>query len=84
MLFIFPRDFLDEIWDLIGSVSDGFLPTLVIALSFYRTSLNHHATHSIIACLRGASIGSTDSLVLLFVSFVNVYDFVCMFFRIWY
>ena len=36
---------------------------LVIALSFHRKSLLHHATHSIIACLWGASIGSTDSLV---------------------
>ena len=25
---IFPRDILDEIWDLIESVSGGFLPTL--------------------------------------------------------
>ena len=24
MLFFFPRDLLDEIWDLIGSVSEGF------------------------------------------------------------
>ena len=24
MLFIFPRDVLDEIWDLIESVSEGF------------------------------------------------------------
>ena len=28
MLSFFPRDVLDEIWDLIGSVSGGFLPTL--------------------------------------------------------
>ena len=28
MLFFFPRDVLDEIWDLIESVSEGFLPTV--------------------------------------------------------
>ena len=28
MLSFFPRDVLDEIWDLIESVSEGFLPTL--------------------------------------------------------
>ena len=27
MLSFFPRDVLDEIWDLIESVSEGFLPT---------------------------------------------------------
>ena len=27
MLFCFPRDALDEIWDLNESVSEGFLPT---------------------------------------------------------
>ena len=28
MLSFFPRDVLDEIWDLIESVSEGFLPNL--------------------------------------------------------
>ena len=28
LLSFFPRDVLDEIWDLIESVSEGFLPTL--------------------------------------------------------
>ena len=28
VLSFFPRDVLDEIWDLIESVSEGFLPTL--------------------------------------------------------
>ena len=28
MLSFFPRDVLDEIWDLIESVSESFLPTL--------------------------------------------------------
>ena len=28
MLSFFPRDVLDEIWDLFESVSEGFLPTL--------------------------------------------------------
>ena len=28
MLSHFPRDVLDKIWDLIGSVSEGFLPTV--------------------------------------------------------
>ena len=27
MVSLFPRDVLDEIWDLIESVSEGFLPT---------------------------------------------------------
>ena len=36
----------------------------MIALSLYRKSLLHHATHSIIAHLQGAFFGSTDSLVL--------------------
>ena len=29
MLSFFPLDVLDEIWDLIESVSEGFLPTIV-------------------------------------------------------
>ena len=29
MLSFFPQDVLDEIWDLIGSVSEGFVPTLL-------------------------------------------------------
>ena len=29
MLSFFPQDVLDEIWDLIESVSEGFLPTLI-------------------------------------------------------
>ena len=28
MLFFFPRGVLDELWDLIESVSEGFVPTL--------------------------------------------------------
>ena len=28
--FFFPLDVLDEIWDLIESVSEGFLPTLLV------------------------------------------------------
>ena len=36
---------------------------LVIALCLHRKSLLHHATHSIIARLRGLSFGSTDFLV---------------------
>ena len=31
MLSFFPRDVLDEIWDIIGSVSEGFLPTFSTA-----------------------------------------------------
>ena len=34
VLSFFPLDVLDEIWDLIESVSEGFLPTLTI-WSFY-------------------------------------------------
>ena len=43
MLSFFPRDVLDEIWDLIGSVSEGFLPTyayLAVAVFNLRDLLN--------------------------------------------
>ena len=33
MLSSIPRDVLDEIWDLIESVSEGFLPTLIQKLA---------------------------------------------------
>ena len=29
MLSFFPQDVLDEIWDVVESVSEGFLPTFV-------------------------------------------------------
>ena len=32
--FFFPLDVLDEIWDLIGSVSEDFLPTLITVSPF--------------------------------------------------
>ena len=36
VLSFFPLDVLDEIWDLIESVSEGFLPTLVEVIhTFY-------------------------------------------------
>ena len=34
MLSFFPLDVLDEIWDLIESVSEGFLPTLVLCQTY--------------------------------------------------
>ena len=34
---LFPRDVLDEIWDLIESVSEGFLPTFVTGNYIYET-----------------------------------------------
>ena len=42
MLSFFPRDVLDEIWDLIESVSEGFLPTLAIKLSSESTHQPGH------------------------------------------
>ena len=34
MLSFFPLDVLDEIWDVIESISEGFLPTLMPWLEF--------------------------------------------------
>ena len=34
MLSFFPQDVLDEIWDLIESVSEVFLPTLLLSNLF--------------------------------------------------
>ena len=50
MLSFFPRDVLDEIWDLIGSVSEGF-PTYLSIFNIERQ----------IASLRGRSIISLIS-----------------------
>ena len=33
VLFLFPSDVLDEIWDVIASVSEDFLPTLIQMMS---------------------------------------------------
>ena len=35
VLSFFPLDVLGEIWDLIGSVSEGFLPTLAMIIHNY-------------------------------------------------
>ena len=46
MLSLFPRDVSDDIWDLIESVSDGFLPSFLSILELYdecTESCNEHA-----------------------------------------
>ena len=45
---------------------------LVIAFSLHRKSLFQHASHSIIAHLWGASIGSTDSLIEIVLEEKNI------------
>ena len=48
VLSFFPRDVLDEIMNLIESVSEGFLPTLILLLE--QTYIEPRMTNNKVAC----------------------------------